>query len=109
MRDVFESFCHINEATKIRFIRSQYIIEILASVGFSVTVQDVDISNKTIKANLSSNLTFEEFAAVLEHLVVGALRQESYDKFISQTLRDCLERQEDSTKHLHIVRKRVLA
>lgn len=72
-------------------------------------MQDVDISNKTIKANLSSNLIFEEFAAVLEHLVTGVLKQESYDEFISQRLRDCLERQEDATTHLHIVRKRVLA
>lgn len=37
LREVFESFCHINEATKTRLIRSQYLIEILASVGFSVT------------------------------------------------------------------------
>lgn len=69
----------------------------------------MDISNKTIKANLSSNLTFEEFAAVLEHLVTGALRQDSYEEFISQRLRNCLNRQEDTSKHIHIMRKRVLA
>lgn len=69
----------------------------------------MDISNKTIKANLSSNLTFEEFAAVLEHLVTGTLRQDSYEEFISQRLRNCLNRQEDTSKHIHIMRKRVLA
>lgn len=86
LRQVFENFSHINEATKVRLMRSQYIVEIFASILMPVTINDIDIANKTIKTNLNSNLTFDQFVAVLEHLVLEVVGLESFSEFIENDL-----------------------
>ena len=51
-----------------------------------VTINDIDIANKTIKTNLNSNLTFDQFVAVLEHLVLEVVGLESFSEFIENDL-----------------------
>ena len=56
-----------------------------------VTINDIDIANKTIKTNLNSNLTFDQFVAVLEHLVLDVVGLELFSEFIENDLGRFLE------------------
>jgi hypothetical protein len=64
---LFEQFSHIDEATKKRVIKAQFIVEIFTKMVLPMQIdrKDIDIAAQRIKYNMNSHLTFEQFAAVI--------------------------------------------
>jgi hypothetical protein len=70
LQGIFEHFSLIDEATKKRLIKAQYVLDMLNEMCLRVDRKDIDISIKKVKSNLNSLLTYQQFVAVLEDISV---------------------------------------
>jgi hypothetical protein len=85
---IFEHFSHIDDATKKRVIKAQYIVDIFAGLVLPMAIdrKDVDISAKRIKSNMNSHLAFDQFVGVLEDISLRQLGFESFGAFVEMKL-----------------------
>jgi hypothetical protein len=70
LQGIFEHFSLIDEATKKRLIKAQYVLDMFNEMCLRVDRKDIDISIKKVKSNLNSLLTYQQFVAVLEDISV---------------------------------------